>query len=61
MIIHRILAYYLYPVDLRNIRREKAAYLIAFQKKNAKDHIPPDYTILTQLDDQTLIAVLKND
>ena len=54
---HRLLAYELYPVDIRNIREGAKKYLIIFYKENAADGIPPGYQILAQMDSMNLIAI----
>ncbi|MGE0269150.1 MAG: hypothetical protein AB7S78_11930 [Candidatus Omnitrophota bacterium] len=57
MLIHRSFAFYLYPIDIRNIYRGEPNLWIAFQKKEAIRHVPRGYKVLGILDDQNIIAM----
>ncbi len=60
MITHRMLAYHLYPIDIRGIREEAADSLIIFKKKNAVADVPDDFEIIGLWGEDSLIAVPKN-
>lgn len=57
MIMHRCLAFYLYPVDLRHVRAQEADTWIAFEKANAREHVPDGFKIIAELDSANLIAI----
>jgi len=57
MLKHRMLSYFLYPVDLRQIRREPVNCVFAFQKEDAVHCVPGNYEIIKQWDDRHLLAV----
>jgi len=57
MIIHRSLAYYLYPIDIRGIHRGEPDLWIAFNKNEAIKHIPDGYKVLGILNNQNIIAI----
>jgi len=57
MLMHRSLAFYLYPIDIRQIRNGKTDSWIAFEKENAAQFVPEGYTIAVQYDPKNLIAV----
>ena len=52
----RLLAYLLYPIDIRDLRQGEKEYLIFFGKENASAHVPKDYIVLNQWDPKSLIA-----
>ena len=57
---YRQLAYFLYPVDIRNIRPEEPFdSVLIFSKKNAIDYIPVGYQIHHTFNDQNIIAIKK--
>ena len=60
MFIHRALAYYLYPIDIRSVypNRPKDCVII-FLKKNPEAQVPADFEILFRFDDSSLLAVKK--
>lgn len=60
MITHRMLAYHLYPIDIRGIREEAADSLILFKKKNAVASVPENFEIIGRFDEDSLIAAPKN-
>ena len=53
-----ILAYFLWPVDISGIYQKEDDAWIAFHKKDAARHVPAGYTVLYQIDDENLIAVV---
>ncbi len=57
MLEHRSLAFFLYPVDIRNIYDANRDAWIAYQKKNAAETVPEGYQIIYQYDERNLIAV----
>ena len=59
MLIHRMLAYYLYPIDMRQMRKEPIDCMVLFHKKNAEEYIPDDFEILRVLDNKNIIAIKK--
>lgn len=59
MFYQRRLAYYLYPIDMRNVRQEEPEIMIIFAKHNAKASVPEDFEILASLDEENLVAVKK--
>lgn len=56
---HRVLAYFLFPIDIRNIYDGPKDTLVMFNKKNARAHVPADYKIIKIFDDANLIATKK--
>ncbi len=56
MFIHRALAYYLYPIDIRDIRKGDKDSLI-IHKANAVQHIPEGYTLIEQINEYNAIAI----
>jgi len=60
MLDFRIIAYFLYPVDLRNIRAEEQDCLVVYDKKNATQFVPADYRIVQKFDDRHLVAVRQD-
>jgi hypothetical protein len=60
MLTQRILAYFLYPIDIRGIHAGTPDCLILYNKKNAAKNIPPGYVLLKKIDDDKLIAVKEN-
>lgn len=59
MIIYRILAYFLYPIDIRNVRGGASDSLIIFAKDHAAASVPENFRVLGTFDQHTLIAVPK--
>ncbi len=59
MLDHRMLAYYLYPIDIRNVRRKAPDYLLFFMKRNASDHVPDNFKIIAVINKDNLIAKRK--
>ena len=60
MLIHRKLAYFLYPIDIRNIRKEPVDSLIIFAVKDATQLVPEDFQISGKYNESSLIAVKKS-
>ena len=56
MFYNRALRYFLYPIDTNHLREGAINYLIFFGKNNAKNFIPPHYTITAVFDEDNLIA-----
>lgn len=59
MLFHRALAYYLYPIDIRNTRKDTKDSLIVFQKHNPKSELTDDWQLLTIIDNKSLLAIRK--
>jgi hypothetical protein len=59
MFIYRQFAYYLYPIDNRNIRNEPVDTLIIFIKNNARKNIPDNFQIIGTFNKNNLIAIKK--
>ena len=61
MIMRNALAYYLYPIDIRKIRKKDPVdYLIIFAKKDARKNVPENYIILGEYDSSNILAVKRN-
>jgi len=59
MTFHRRLAYFMYPIDIRNITdRPKDCVLISFTK-NPQEHIPKEHTGLFWFDKKNLLITKK--
>ncbi len=61
MIAQRMLAYFLYPIDVRGIRQEPPTALIFFAKHNALASVPEGFQILAVRDEENLIAIRKKE
>lgn len=61
MFIHRALAYYLYPIDIRGIREGPKDSLIIFYKKEAGQHIPEGYKLIEQINEYNAVAIKSGD
>ncbi len=61
MFIHRVLAYYLYPIDIRDIRQWPKDSLIIFYKKEAAQHIPEGYKLLGQTNEYNAVAIKSGE
>jgi len=60
MLIHRVLAYYIYPIDIRDIHKtSQVDCLIIFESKNPYAHVPHDFVVKAVFDDHSLLAVRK--
>lgn len=59
MILHRSLAFYLYPIDIRGIHQDEPDLWIAFDKREAVKYLPEGYTVIGILNDRNLIAKKK--
>lgn len=60
MITHRVLAYFLYPIDIRNIRNGPVDSLILFANRNAIANVPEDFEIRGIFDQSSVVAVKRN-
>jgi len=60
MLKHRMLSYFFYPVDLRNVHGQEPNCIFAFDKDKAASHVPPEYVIIKKWDDRHLLAILKD-
>lgn len=60
MISHRMLAYFLYPIDIRGVRDGRTDSLIIFDKKNAVASILDDFRILGTFDQYSIVAIRKD-
>lgn len=58
MFFQRALAYYLYPIDIKDIRQEPKDSLIVI-KTNPQSELSNDWQLLATINDQTLIAIRK--
>ena len=58
---HRMLAYFLYPIDMRDVRKKETNAIIAIAKHHAKESVPDNFEILVTLDEHNLIAVKKKE
>ncbi len=55
---HRILIYFMLPVNIRSHEKnDNPDCVILFMKKNAKEHIPEGYLIKYQYDENNLVAL----
>lgn len=59
MLDHRMMAYYLYPIDIRDVRKKEPDYLLFYRKKNASDHVPDNFQIIVEVNNEYLIAKRK--
>lgn len=59
MLFHRALAYYLYPIDIRNTRNDSKDSLIVFQKNDPMSELTDDWQLLAIIDDKSLVAIRK--
>lgn len=59
MLEHRSFAFFLYPVDIRNVYSQDPEAWVAYRKTNAAAEVPEGYTIVYQYDENNLIAVRK--
>ena len=59
MLIHRALAYFLYPIDIRVDLESPKDCLIVFHKKDAIKSVPEDYEILARVGEKYLLAKKK--
>src|SRR5262249_25899227 len=57
---HRILAYLLYPINIRFDDKISRECLVYYKKSGAPALVPVDFKIVYQFDDQNLLAV-KNE
>ena len=55
-----VLAYFLYPIDIKDIRKGPVNAYLIFNKDKALTHVPAGFEVIRQLDDRTLIAVKKD-
>ncbi len=60
MFYHRVLAYFLYPIDIRNVRKEPIDTIVVFNKKNPLEVVPDNFEVLKVLGKKGLIAVKKD-
>jgi hypothetical protein len=61
MFYHRAFAYYLYPVDIRNIRGLETDYLIVLHTGENALQVPPNYQILGSVDGECFVATKQGD
>jgi hypothetical protein len=57
---HRLLAFFLYPIDIREVRKEPEEYIIFFHAKNPQSNVPEGYEIIAIYDENNMIAGRKN-
>lgn len=60
MISHRMLTYFLYPIDVRGVRGGRTDSLIVFYKEDAVASIPDDFRILGTFDQYSVVAIRKD-
>ena len=59
MIKRNALAYFLYPIDIRDIRSEEKDSLIIYKHQDARALVPPNYTIIGLYNEDSVIAVKR--
>ncbi len=59
MLMHRMMAYYLYPIDIRHVHPGEPEYLLFFLKKDPEQAVPADYEIIARQGTNFLIARKK--
>jgi len=59
MLDHRMIAYYLYPIDIRNVRKKQPDYILFYMKNEAREHVPDEFEIIAEINDENLIAKRK--
>ena len=59
MFLQRALAYYLYPIDIRNIRGDSEDSLVIWGMLNPEQSVPDDFKIIGVFDTTSLLAVKK--
>ena len=60
MTIHRRLAYFLWPINIREHRKgERVDCLVVFSKKDAMNSIPEDYVVQYKFDENNILAVKR--
>lgn len=57
MFFHRTLAYHLYPIDIRDIRRSPADCAIVFIAQNPQSRVPKDYNVIESWGKKSLLAI----
>ena len=57
MFYHRVLAYHLYPIDIRGIHDAEPDTLVIYNHKNAETLVNPPYRIVEKFDPRHLVAV----
>jgi hypothetical protein len=57
MYVHRALVYFLYPIDIRNIRRKPADSLIIFEKNNPIQSVPDGFKIVGFFNGRNVFAI----
>lgn len=57
MFFHRTLAYHLYPIDIRDIRRSPADCAIVFIAQNPQSRVPKDYDVIESWGEKSLLAI----
>ena len=61
MSTHRAVAYYLYPIDIRNIRQEPKDSLVVFKKNNPVQSVPDDFRVIGMFGETNLLAVKQEE
>ena len=61
MFMHRAIAYYLYPIDIRNIRQEPDDSLVIINKNNPAQSIPDNFRILGTVNQKHFLAIKLRD
>ena len=59
MFYYRALAYYLYPIDIRDIRRQEKDSVMILSSEAYSPHIPENFKILGSIDERCFLAVKK--
>jgi hypothetical protein len=57
MFFHRTLAYHLYPIDIRDIRRSPANCAIVFIAQNPRSRVPKSYDVIGSWGEKSLLAI----
>ncbi len=61
MLHHRVLSYFLYPIDIRGVQDGPKNCMIFFQKEGAAARVPEDYDVLFMYNSENLLAVKKEN
>jgi hypothetical protein len=59
MFEQRKLAYFFYPIDIRNVRLGDKDVIVVFDKKNPEQYVSADYEIVIRQGNDSLVAVKK--
>ncbi|MCA9393227.1 MAG: hypothetical protein KC900_03400 [Candidatus Omnitrophica bacterium] len=57
MLEHRSFAYFLYPVDIRNVYNQERTVWVAYELRDSASKVPEGFKIFYQYDENNLIAI----